>query len=697
MNDSLEQAIQSQWGRYGGWEPGRAKEFADILRASGITNLGDITNAQVVETPDAFKEYQGGNLEANDPGTLITRPGYQLQLGDKKLGFLGDIGRSGQFEGKQSDYLQETYDPNSPYRLGWSAQGKGNVSYNLVKGPDGKYVVVPQWGSSSDTGTLRDVAKGAMTIGSMAAGVGGLGGLGGAGSTFGNVMKGANALYNASQGNILGAITGAAGLGGEYLPEYASTFKNIGQAARGIGALQNISNNPLGSLYSLTSIGAERPELSEYSKTLKDIGGGINVARALGSGQYGAALTGLGQFAGEGDIGKGLSTAGTGLKLAQTAANLKNNPLAAVSLAQAGSKALSNLGSGTDEAKMSNNFFDPATAYQDQSRQNDIYTSPEDTSNDYFDPAIAYQDQSRQNDIYTSPTYDPFDQFYEGASGRETPQYDPYEQFYEGASGRDVPPKEPSFMDTLSKYLKPVNSILSGKSDLGPLGSLLGFGGLAALLKQLDNKKPPAPSGYQGNIPLYSMLRTQNQQPAYSNPWEAGATRRPGQGGVNYFSAPEFRRIADSIPAGYAGGIGGLPGANPGYTMPAEQPPARMEDMLARLSPEERSRLMASAPSSTTRLAMGGMPELAAKGRFIAGAGDGVSDHVPATIEGGQPARLADGEFVLPARIVSEIGNGSSAAGARKLYAFMDRVERMAKSAKRGKPSGADRLLNKLG
>jgi hypothetical protein len=41
-----------------------------------------------------------------------------------------------------------------------------------------------------------------------------------------------------------------------------------------------------------------------------------------------------------------------------------------------------------------------------------------------------------------------------------------------------------------------------------------------------------------------------------------------------------------------------------------------------------------------------------------------------------QPARLADGEFVIPARIVSEIGNGSTDAGARKLYAMMDRIQK---------------------
>jgi hypothetical protein len=63
-------------------------------------------------------------------------------------------------------------------------------------------------------------------------------------------------------------------------------------------------------------------------------------------------------------------------------------------------------------------------------------------------------------------------------------------------------------------------------------------------------------------------------------------------------------------------------------------------------------------------------------GRLLKGPGDGVSDSIPAVIGERQPARLADGEFVVPARIVSELGNGSTEAGARKLYAMMDRVQK---------------------
>jgi hypothetical protein len=76
-----------------------------------------------------------------------------------------------------------------------------------------------------------------------------------------------------------------------------------------------------------------------------------------------------------------------------------------------------------------------------------------------------------------------------------------------------------------------------------------------------------------------------------------------------------------------------------------------------------------------------------AQGRFLEGPGDGVSDSIPATINGTQPARLADGEFVVPARIVSELGNGSSKAGARKLYAMMDRIQKA-----RGKTTGKGKV-----
>ena len=62
-------------------------------------------------------------------------------------------------------------------------------------------------------------------------------------------------------------------------------------------------------------------------------------------------------------------------------------------------------------------------------------------------------------------------------------------------------------------------------------------------------------------------------------------------------------------------------------------------------------------------------------GQLLRGPGDGVSDSIPAQIGQHQPARLAEGEFVVPARIVSELGNGSTNAGAKQLYAMIDRIQ----------------------
>lgn len=88
----------------------------------------------------------------------------------------------------------------------------------------------------------------------------------------------------------------------------------------------------------------------------------------------------------------------------------------------------------------------------------------------------------------------------------------------------------------------------------------------------------------------------------------------------------------------------------------------------------------------------GGLTALAG-GRFLQGPGDGTSDSIPAVIANKQPARLADGEFVVDARTVSELGNGSSKAGAQKLYKMMDRVHNARKKAGRGKDSKAERFM----
>ncbi len=95
-------------------------------------------------------------------------------------------------------------------------------------------------------------------------------------------------------------------------------------------------------------------------------------------------------------------------------------------------------------------------------------------------------------------------------------------------------------------------------------------------------------------------------------------------------------------------------------------------DYMNQALPQQANRSMDYAQGGMTHGDLGGYSD---GGRLLKGPGDGVSDSIPAVIGDRQPARLADGEFVVPARIVSELGNGSTEAGARKLYAMMDRVQ----------------------
>lgn len=91
---------------------------------------------------------------------------------------------------------------------------------------------------------------------------------------------------------------------------------------------------------------------------------------------------------------------------------------------------------------------------------------------------------------------------------------------------------------------------------------------------------------------------------------------------------------------------------------------------------------MATDPMSgniANRMAAGGIASLGSYsdgGRMLKGPGDGMSDDIPAMIGKKQPARLADGEFVIPADVVSHLGNGSTDAGAKKLYSMMGKVRK---------------------
>lgn len=97
---------------------------------------------------------------------------------------------------------------------------------------------------------------------------------------------------------------------------------------------------------------------------------------------------------------------------------------------------------------------------------------------------------------------------------------------------------------------------------------------------------------------------------------------------------------------------------------------------IADLSAAGYDRMVGEQPMYQ-RMASGGISDLGTYsdgGRMLRGPGDGMSDSIPGVIGGKRPARLADGEFVVPADVVSHLGNGSTDAGAKQLYAMMDKV-----------------------
>jgi hypothetical protein len=126
---------------------------------------------------------------------------------------------------------------------------------------------------------------------------------------------------------------------------------------------------------------------------------------------------------------------------------------------------------------------------------------------------------------------------------------------------------------------------------------------------------------------------------------------------------------------------------NPAFTMP---------NMFAMNNAQMGN---AYQPQTYRYYAQGGVADLggyAAGGKLLKGPGDGMSDSIVANIAGKQPARLADGEFVVPADVVSHLGNGSTDAGAKHLYKMMDRI-RQARTgnSKQGKRINPDKFLPK--
>lgn len=219
-------------------------------------------------------------------------------------------------------------------------------------------------------------------------------------------------------------------------------------------------------------------------------------------------------------------------------------------------------------------------------------------------------------------------------------------------------------------------------------------GGLAGLYGAMSNKSQP--TGFQGKIPSYTAVR--EQTPGTYDP-----NRRPGSAGQQYFTDTKYVKEGEDVAAARtaakeeAAGIAALNAANPArQARPSATQEAveRGEESAAVQEREPASSVAERLPVSQyshggiTMLARGGNP------RYLAGQTDGMGDRIPANIDGKQRAALSHGEFVIPADVVSHLGNGNSEAGAKRLYAMMDRIRQARTGTKRqGKKINPDKFL----
>jgi len=192
--------------------------------------------------------------------------------------------------------------------------------------------------------------------------------------------------------------------------------------------------------------------------------------------------------------------------------------------------------------------------------------------------------------------------------------------------------------DGIGDLLNKVKGKVLGSSDSSSGSGGVGLGGVLGLmaLMSMMNKGGGGTPASTATIPELTATRSQLPYDVDKKGVNPNTPYRPGQGGVTYFSPTTY---TPTPPKAAGGGL----------------------------------------------MSLGGMPNLGSYsdgGRLLQGPGDGVSDSIPAIIGHKQPARLANGEFVIPARIVSELGNGSTDAGAKRLYEMMDRVQSVRRKTK---------------
>ena len=237
-------------------------------------------------------------------------------------------------------------------------------------------------------------------------------------------------------------------------------------------------------------------------------------------------------------------------------------------------------------------------------------------------------------------------------------------------------------LGSLSSAWDTAGQFLTGDSTMSRLTNLA----LSAALA--DSAQPNQEKlGYQGKVDMdlqrvrerVPMQQSQNagrdlgilslaqpteegQDPVYTNKYLSGEERRPGGAGRRYFSDPIMAKRPETE----------IPTVEEAQTTAKAQADALAAKQAPTPPPEQPAMAMGGR---VPRYAHGGIAG-AHKGYYLGGKTDGMADDVPARIDGNQEARLSDGEFVIPADVVSHLGNGNSDAGADQLHSMMDGVRK---------------------
>jgi hypothetical protein len=304
---------------------------------------------------------------------------------------------------------------------------------------------------------------------------------------------------------------------------------------------------------------------------------------------------------------------------------------------------------------------------------------------------LGQTEEQAQNDFYTSIGIDP-------TTMKDTAPED--QAKIDAILKGDLYASSPGLVKTLSSYFKKKDAQGKEVYDWDKIGLV---GGLLA--KATGLTKPETP-GYKGTVKQYTAV---NAPVKYNDP-----NRRAGGAGLTYFTPTQYVPAGGNVAAAQAAadqqaaGIlanytpaaapvnkWGVGAATPALAMPwakKETPAAAAAAPVETImTPEQKLASLQTQPN-TVQAAQGGI--MAARGRYLRGETDGMADRINTSIDDRQPAKLSHGEFVVPADVVSHLGNGNSDAGAKKLYQMMDKI-RIARTGtkKQGRQINPDKYM----